>query len=114
MKDDTLTKIKKTAIVIQSETKAVKIKTRTDLENAVTLLTKIRKYTKMIEERRMAISRPILDSLKKLKEDYDSSKIPYTEADTKISAMIKSYRDKEAEIIRKKQEKDVFSTWITI
>ena len=107
MKDDTLTKIKNTAIVIQKETKAVKIKTRTDLENAVTLLTKIRKYSKMVEERRMEIARPILDSLKKLKEDYDNSKIPYTEADQKISGMIKVYRDKEAEIIKKKQEKEV-------
>ena len=107
MKDDTLTKIKKTALIITSETNAVKIKTRTDLENAVTLLTKIRKYTKLIEDRRMEIARPILDSLKKLKEDYDSNKVPYTEADEKISTMIKEYRDKEAEIIKKKQEKEL-------
>lgn len=107
MKEDTLEKIKKTAIVIQKETKAVKIKTREDLENAVTLLSKIRTYTKLVEDRRMEIARPILDGLKKLKADYDTSKIPYIEADKKLSGMIKIYRDKEADIIRKKQEKEL-------
>lgn len=105
--NNTLEKIKKTALVIQKETKSVKIKTRTDLENAITLLTKIRKYSKMIEERRMEVARPILDGLKKLKAEYDNSKIPYDEADHKLSEMIKEYRDKEAEIIRKKQEKEL-------
>ena len=106
-KENTLEKIKKTAVIIQKETKSVKIKTRSDLENAVTLLTKIRKYAKMIEDRRMEIARPIQDGLAKLKADYDSSKIPYTQADEKLTEMIKVYRDKEAEIIKKKQEQEL-------
>ena len=65
-KEETLEKIKKTALIIQKETKAVKIKTRVDLESAVTLLTKIRSYAKMVEERRMEIARPIQQSLKKI------------------------------------------------
>jgi len=76
-------------LIIQKETKTVKIKTCSDLEKAVTLLTKIRKYAKMIEERRMEIARPILDGLKKLKADYDDSKVPYDEADVKLAEMRK-------------------------
>ena len=104
---DTLEKINKTALVIQEEAKAIKIKTRSDLEVAITLLTKVRKYTKMIEERRMEVARPILDGLKKLKADYDNSKSLYIDADLELTAMIEIYRNKEAEIIRKKQEKEL-------
>lgn len=76
-----------------------------DVASASTVLKQIADTKKSIEERRQFFVKPLNDQVKKINDLFKSLAAPLLEADSAIRSKVSAYRNAQAELARKEQDR---------